>query len=222
MLVKGLESTVLGLKREFYQLENVANNQANSHTPGFKQTLSGVRDGIFSQWRDDSTGSIENTGRELDLSLPEGHYFQVESGDRVLFTRRADLKRDQEGYLTVGSGERILDANGRPVKVKDLAHTVLGSDGSVIEGGKPVAVLGRFQVSAFTSSGGALLVAHPEATVSPSNVEVRTHTLESSNVDPSLNQTELLATVGRSRIYGQASVIQDSTIDRALREMFGR
>ena len=222
MLIAGVDRMTAGLRMQFRRLEYTADNQANSSTPGFRQTLAGLRSGELSSWRDDSEGRLGLTGRGFDIALPEGVYLLVDSPGGKRYTRRGDLKVDPQGFLTLGSGERVLADNESPIRIQDFSQAVLSQDGEVTLKGKSLAKLGRYRVGELVNRGGSLLEPVPGSQVVEADDPIRTGALELSNVEIERNQTDLMETVQRARIYAQAALVQDGTVDRALREILGR
>lgn len=219
MLAQGVDRMTNGLKQEFTRLNAISQNQANLDTPGFRQTLTGLRQGKMDLWRDDTEGTVKDTGRDLDIAPAPGTYFEVQQGNQTLLTTRGDLARDQQGFLTVGSGERILDTTGSPIPVASLQSLSIDDNGIVYDGGKPQATIRRVQVSSVKELGGTLFTAADNATIVEDQGQVNLGMLLTSNADLTRNQTDLVATIHRAKIYSQAATLQDSTIDRAIREM---
>ncbi|MCA9794115.1 MAG: flagellar hook basal-body protein [Candidatus Eremiobacteraeota bacterium] len=221
MLVPGIDKVTKRLSQEFWRLDQLANNQANADTPGFQATLSGLRAGNLDQWRDGRAGTQTVTERQLDLGLPEGSYLQVKSQGVTFFTRRGDLKMDNDGYLTTGSGEQVLDASGSPIKIGKMESTRVAEDGGVYVDGKSVARIPRYTVSAMTEKGGVLFTPAPQADIAEDIRPMTVGSLERSNVEVADSMAELVATMNRARVFQNTASLQDSTVERALREMTG-
>ncbi|MGE0495016.1 MAG: hypothetical protein AB7S38_37760 [Vulcanimicrobiota bacterium] len=221
MLVPGIDKVTRRLGEEFWRLDQLANNQANADTPGFQATMSGLRAGKLEQWRDARAGSQTVTERQLDLGLPEGSYLQVKSQGVTFFTRRGDLKMDQDGFLTTGSGEQVLDATGNPIKIEKMDSTRIAEDGSVSVDGKSIGRIPRYTVSAVNEKGGVLFTPAPNADITEDIRPISAGSLERSNVEVADSMAELVATMNRARVFQTTASLQDSTVERALREMTG-
>lgn len=222
MLVKGITKVTTGLSREFMRLDAISGNQANSTTPGFHQTLTGVRQGRLDKWRDTRAGAIELTNRAQDLAPSPGNYFQVQRNGATFLTRRGDLQMDTEGYLTVGSGERLLDDAEQPIRVNNISVTEFTESGDVYVDKKIVATLGRVKVDKVIEKGGTLYTAALDAKREASTDPVMVGAVEGSNSEVARNQTDLMATINRARVYAQAATLQDGTVERALQDILGR
>lgn len=221
MLVPGIQRMATGLSQEFLRLRSISQNQANLETPGFKQTLAGLRQGTMDQWRDDQEGPVVETSRGLDIRPPSGTYFEIEKNGRTLLTRRGDLRMDDAGYLVVGSGERILNSSGAPIKVSRLDQVSIDGDGQVRDKGKVTDQIRRVRVSAVNELGGTLYSAKGDAKITEDRTPIDIGVLDGSNADLTRNQTDLVATIQRARIFTNAASLQDQTVDRAIRAMLG-
>ena len=210
-----------GLKQEFVRLRTISQNQANLDTPGFRQTLSGLRQGKMDRWRDDVQGSLKETGRGLDITPREGTFFEVQRGRETYLTTRGDLKRDAQGFLVVGSGERILDESGSTIRVESIEKLGIDEAGNVYSDGDLQTVLRRVTATEVKELGGTLFSPTDNSKITQDDGEILVGTLNSSNADLTRNQTDLVATIHRARVYTQAATLQDSTIERAIREMLG-
>ena len=222
MLVKGISKVTRGLGREFQRLEAISANQANSTTPGFHQTLTGVRQGRLDKWRDDSPGAIELTNRAQDLAPTPGNYFQVQRNGATFLTKRGDLQMDTEGFLIIGSGERLLDSTEQPIRVNNIGLTEFTESGDVYVNKKMVATVGRVKVDKVIERGGTLYTPARDAKTSASTDPVMVGAIEGSNSEVARNQTDLMATIQRARVYAQAATLQDGTIQSALQDILGR
>ena len=151
----------------------------------------------------------------------EGTFFEVERGGETFLTTRGDLRRDLQGYLTVGSGERILDQTGSPIKVESIENVSIDESGNVYSRGKLQTTLRRVIVSDVKELGGTLFSPVDNAKITEDEGEMMVGMLNTSNADLTRNQTDLVATIHRARIYTQAATLQDGTIERAIREMLG-
>ena len=221
MLVKGIQRMTNGVVDEFVRARAVAQNQANLDTPGFKQTLHGVRQGVLDRWRDDTHGPLKETGRGLDVAAPPGVYFEVEKDGQAVLTTRGDLRMDPQGFLTVGSGEKILDRAGNTIKVESLDSTTIDQSGNVYSDRKIVATLNRVRVDEVDQLGGTLFTPKVDTKIAEDTGELSIGSLTASNADLTRNQTDLIATIHRAQIYTQAATLQDGTIDRAIRALLG-
>lgn len=221
MLIKGIERMSQGLTGEFTRLRALSQNQANLDTPGFRQTLTGVRQGTVEEWRDDRQEKLKETSRDLDLAPPPGAYFEVGDGTRTFLTTRGDLDRDPEGYLVIGSGQRILDVNGSPIKVPRLEGVTIDEEGEVRYQGTTLATLNRLTADQVVENGGTLYTPADNAKLVADSRPLSVGFLCDSNAEVERNQTDLVSTIHRARVFAQAITLQDATIERAFRGILG-
>jgi flagellar hook protein FlgE len=115
-----------GLAGSERQLDVIANNLANSNTPGFKasdtyfttmlsQNLAGGSQQSVGQGVSISAintifdqGSSESTGNSTDVSIDGNGFFVVEDADgKAYYTRSGGFYVDNEGYLRDNNGYRV-------------------------------------------------------------------------------------------------------------------
>lgn len=146
---------------------NASNNLANANTSGFLADLNQFRSmPVFGEGHatrvyamderpqtDFARGSIEQTGRDLDIAVKDGGWFAVQARDgSEAYSRRGDLRFDANGMLTTGNGLPIIGNNG-PVALPPFDAVHIGSDGtiSIRPAGAPeneVAVIDRIKMIA--------------------------------------------------------------------------
>ncbi|MEM7432316.1 MAG: flagellar basal-body rod protein FlgF [Pseudomonadota bacterium] len=121
------------------------NNLANISTTGFRADLhafsSSPIDGpgvetrvnavVESYGTDMSSGSIVNTGRDLDIAIQGDGFIAVQSADGgEAYTRAGDLRVEPGGLLTTGSGHLVL-GNGGPIALPPSVSLTIGGDGTI-------------------------------------------------------------------------------------------
>jgi len=120
------------------RLQIISNNLANSNTVGYKQDhgqfqisdLSAFPDestqtsvelnesqadlfwNQFSVYTDHSSGSLKNTGNDLDLALVGKGFFCVQTPDGTHYTRKGDFTLNADGILVTRSGLPVLGEGG--------------------------------------------------------------------------------------------------------------
>jgi flagellar basal-body rod protein FlgF len=195
--------------KEILQAQAANNsNLANASTVGFRADLSAFQTqqvtgaGLPSRayatdasvgW-DASSGTLQTTGRALDVSVRGPGWIAVQSNDgSEAYTRAGDLRLDANGMLTTALGNPVLGDSGA-ISVPPQSAIAIGADGSVsiVPQGQPAAsisTVGRIKLvnppaaqltrgadGLFRSTGGAPVVAD-------ANVRLAPGTLESSNVN---------------------------------------
>ncbi len=131
-------------------LDVVANNLANTRTPGYTpdralfssylneelaaQTREGAR--AFAQvrmagnWRSDAPGPLRSTGNPLDLAIQGEGFFRVQTPQGERLTRAGAMQRLPDGTLATADGHPLLDENGRPIVLPE-GQVAVASDGTV-------------------------------------------------------------------------------------------
>jgi flagellar basal-body rod protein FlgF len=183
-------------------------NLANANTNGFKadlsafQTQSVVGAGLPSRayatndsagW-DASSGSLDATGRELDVAVKGPGWIAVQASDGTeAYTRAGDLRVDPDGNLMTATGNNVLSDSG-PITVQAYTSINIGTDGSV-------SIVPRGQTPFTISTVGRIKLVNPPASQmqrgadglfrstsgqeldADSSVHLVSGTLESSNVN---------------------------------------
>jgi len=142
-----------------------SNNLANASTTGFKAQLvdsqsapvngpglpSRVNAQLLDQGWDSTSGTISQTGRDLDVALKDGDWLAVQASDgSEAYTRAGNLSVDAYGQLITGGGQPVLGDNG-PISVPAYSSIKIGGDGtiSIVPQGQTantVATVGRLKV----------------------------------------------------------------------------
>ncbi len=114
----GFSQALSGLNAAAQNLDVVGNNIANSQTYGFKgsgvqfadvYTGSDVGQGVrvAAVLQDFSGGTLESTGRNLDLGINGDGFLRFKQDDQVVYSRNGQLTMTPDGYLENASGARL-------------------------------------------------------------------------------------------------------------------
>ncbi|HEY6452793.1 MAG TPA: flagellar basal-body rod protein FlgF [Steroidobacteraceae bacterium] len=187
-----------------------ANNQnlANANTTGFRadlsafQTQSVVGAGLPSRayatndmtgW-DSSSGSLDATGRDLDVAIKGPGWIAVQASDGTeAYTRAGDLHVDPSGALMNAAGNTVLGDSG-PITVPPYTSIHIGGDGSVSivplgQTAMTISTVGRIKLvnppaaELARGSDGLFRSTTGEEVSSDASVHLISGTLESSNVN---------------------------------------
>jgi flagellar basal-body rod protein FlgF len=183
-------------------------NLANANTNGFKadlmafQTQSVVGAGLPSRayatndssgW-DASSGSLDATGRDLDVAVQGSGWIAVQASDGTeAYTRAGDLHVDAQGNLLTATGANVLSDNG-PITVPQFQSINVGTDGSVSivplgQTAQTVSTIGRIKLVNPTSdqlqrgADGLFRSTNGQEIDSDASVHLASGMLESSNVN---------------------------------------
>jgi flagellar basal-body rod protein FlgF len=185
-----------------------SNNLANINTTGFRADFEqfrsmpvfgeGLPSRVYSMSErpqtDYQTGSIQSTGRELDISVQGEGFIAVQGKDgREGYTRAGDLHVMENGQLVTGTGLAVMGEGG-PIAIPPAEKIEIGSDGTISirplgDDAQALAVLDRIKLvkpdlqKVFKDSDG--LMRMQDGTDAPLDAEVKvaSGTLESSNVN---------------------------------------
>ena len=221
----GLNIAAAGMVAEQVQQDQLANDLANSQTPGYKpastdqtsfgalllsNTSSGSAIGsIFTGVEarkgitDLTQGNLNHTGRPLDFAIAGAGFFAVQTPAGVQYTRNGQFSVNRAGLLVDGAGDTVLGQTGAPIPV--------GAAGSV-----PTTALGVFAVTnpsqlgdnnfSGTAAGrgsGSVLSGELEA----SAVDMtRTYTHMQSNLDAYQAGQQSISVIGQTLAESAASV----------------
>ena len=183
-------------------------NLANANTNGFRADLSAFQTqsvagaGLPSRayatsdstgW-DSSSGSLDATGRDLDVAIKGPGWIAVQAGDGTeAYTRAGDLRTDPSGALLTATGNMVLGDSG-PITVPPYSSIHIGGDGSVSivprgQTAMTISTVGRIKLvnppaSELTRGSDGLFRTNTGTEASPdATVHLIAGTLESSNVN---------------------------------------
>jgi flagellar basal-body rod protein FlgF len=219
---RGLYIAASGMLAEQRRQDQIANDLANSATPGYKadrttqtsfnslllaNSVTGAVIGaqgtaveVDSVQTDFTPQPARDTGEPLDFAVVGEGFFAVQSAAGVRYTRNGQFTADAQGRLVTAQGDPVLGRNGRPLAV--------GADGRVDPRLVQVVALtdprkeGDSLVSGTPAAGGAV-------------GQVRAGALEASGADATRAMVDMITSM-RAYEAGQ-KVIQtiDSTLGKA-------
>jgi flagellar basal-body rod protein FlgF len=187
----GLYIAAQGMLAEQARQDALANDLANSSTPGYKpetlvqesfgaMLLSNAQNGqavgtiesgvkIGQESVDMTPAALEPTGNVLDFAIVGPGFFAVRTAQGVQYTRNGQFSESSKGIL--------VDQNGDPVLTQNGAQIQVGSSGTV-----PTSALGVFNVPKPTEIGNNNFTGATAGRVAGATVE--SGQLEGSGVDP--------------------------------------
>lgn len=158
-------TAMTGAKHILEQQATTSHNLANATTTGFRAQLDSFRavpvigEGMPTRafvvdatvGTDFSPGSMQSTGRELDVAIQGKGWLVVQKDDgSEAFTRHGSLKVSENGVLQTQGGLN-LQGDGGPITIPPDVSIAIGNDGtvsSIPSGSKPnaVQILGRLKL----------------------------------------------------------------------------
>ncbi len=183
-MIRALYTAASGMTAQQLNLDNIANNLANSSTSGFQQrrlafsdllyqnavmpgsaatqqttNAAGLQIGLGVRPTTTETiqtqGDFNTTGNPLDLAISGGGFFQVLlPNGQTGYTRSGSFHPDAQGNIVTGDGNPIQPAVTVP---PDATTVTVGSDGTVtvVQPGQTQATqVGSIQLALFVNPGG--------------------------------------------------------------------
>lgn len=241
-MIKGIYNTAASMVPRVRKQEVIANNMANAETAGYKQdslflrvfknqpevkslkNLSGPSWGvrmIDKLFVDHTEGSLEATGRDLDVAIQGDGFFVVETPTGEAYTRNGNFTLSPDGTMVNADGFPVLSEGG-PITLTDEKVTI-GTDGVVTLGNTNVSrlrIVGFEDVGELIKTSGTLFTAPVNVIpIAPTTMNVRQGYLEKSNVNV---MREMVDMIDSYRMFetGQKMIqIQDDTLSKAVNEL---
>jgi flagellar basal-body rod protein FlgF len=203
-----------GAKATMQRQDILANNLANVSTVGFRAELAAFRavpvQGTGASTRvyalestvgyDDASGTMQQTGRNLDVAMKGNGWLSVQALDGTeAYTRAGSLDVSADGTLVTRSGLPVL-GDGGPISIPANSQVSIAADGTISAIGTngkntpvgklklvtPEAPMERGTDGLFRVSGGGDLSADP-------NARLQDGALEGSNVSPVETMVAMIA-----------------------------
>lgn len=173
-----------GLAAQDAKMAAISNNLANVNTTGFKRdsvmfsdlfyqnertpgslldqnntSPTGIQFGrgvkIVGTQKEFTTGSIQNTGKALDVAITGQGFFQIETptGD-IAYTRAGNLQRNQDGVITNAAGLPLIPQIELPANTKDIQIAKDGTVTATVGGEVQPVELGQITLVNFVNPAG--------------------------------------------------------------------
>jgi len=185
-----------------------SNNLANVNTTGFRADFEqfrsqpvfgeGLPTRVYSMSERPQTdyqqGSIQSTGRELDISVQGEGFIAVQGKDgREGYTRAGDLQITASGQLVTGTGLSVMGEGG-PIAIPPSEKMEIGADGTISiraigSEANALTVLDRIKLvkpelsNVFKDADGLMRLQDGSNAPLDATIKVASGTLESSNVN---------------------------------------
>jgi flagellar basal-body rod protein FlgF len=218
---RGLYIAASGMLSEMARQDILANDLANSSTPGYKadraeqrsfqdvllqNTQTGATVGpigpgsyIARQNTDFTPAPAKDTGQDLDFAIEGDGFFSVRTPQGQRFTRNGSFQTGPNGLLVDQLGNQVMDQRGQPIKV--------AADGTV-----DPAKLGIYTVNGARKAGDSNFTGTAAGKATGS---VRSGALEGSGVDPAHAMIDMMTSL-RAYESGQKAIQTiDSTLEQA-------
>jgi len=217
------------------QMETIANNIANSSTPGYKgeqmlfveylsqtesgDTVSYVQD--IAVVRDYSEGDFVKTGNTFDMAIHGEGWFVVDTPDGNAYTRNGHFMLNEKGQLATTGGHTVLNDKGTPITITAGDGAIEVSTDGTISG--KTGDKGRFNIVTFENQKSLQKAADSLfKTDEPSKPALKAKIIqgmvESSNVQPIVEVTNMISAM-RSYESSQQYVKGDDSLLREAIEV---
>lgn len=171
-MLEGLYAAASGMSAQQQQLDAVSNNIANQSTDGYHSEQVAFSDLLYSEvdeagtdtrtgagaaaidiGSDEAAGSLQQTGKPLDLAIDGPGYFQVKQpGGQTLLTRDGAFSADANGRLVTAEGAYVQPPITLPAGVS-AQQVSIASNGEVKAAGR---TLGRIAIVEVPAPNGLL------------------------------------------------------------------
>ena len=221
-MFQGFYNLTSGMLTQTRKLNVISNNMANVTTPGFKSdtfTQKSFKDELMYRtgnlykndpqpigtmtWKvvadgnvtDYTEGGFSTTESPLDVCIIGSGFFQIDTGNGMVYTRDGSFSLDDEGYLYLSGVGRVQGENGSIRLSTD--QIAIDSDGTIVDQNTG-ASLGKLNLVDFTDYQTQLAKSTNNvftATVQPQQAQasVRQKALEDSNVDAISEMTDMMS-----------------------------
>jgi flagellar basal-body rod protein FlgF len=217
---RGLYIAATGMVAEQVRQDQIANDLANSSTPGYKADKSTQRSfgdillsntvtgqvvgplGMGAQidriYTDTTEAPVRDTGEPTDMAIVGDGWFGIQTPQGTRYTRNGQFQLSPQGNLIDSLGNQVMGRNGGPVRAQ--------ADGTV-----DPTQLGVFNVTNPRKVGDSYVTG---AAGGQATGTVRVGALESSNATPSRAMVDMIASF-RAYEAGQRVI---RTIDSSLQK----
>ncbi len=219
------------MRAEIETLDSIAQNSANTNTPGFKSQRSVLSSETFSALLqsgqnissdvksfDASPGKLDVTENPLNLAIVGEGWFLVDSGNEEVLTRNGLFKLDDNGNLVIQQGFPVLGENGRIFLESD--NFVVERNGDLLSDGVVIDRLAIYQIDghAIESIGNGLY--RPTGPVQlMEQANILQGALETSNVDTAADMVRLVETTRHIESLQRAIISYDQMIESAISDL---
>ena len=240
-MLQGLYAAASGMEAQQNQFDAISNDMANVDTTGYQSTQVGFQDLLYSTGglaatgsnvatgagassaivgRDQTEGSLQTTGRPLDVAISGPGYLQVRRNDGTIgLTRNGALQLDAQGQLTNQEGNPLVP----PIKLPagaSLSQLKIAADGVVTANGTAAGTLAIVNVPApnqLQPDGNSMftVTAGSGATRAAAGSSLVQGSLEGSNVDVAHDMSTMIQSERAYQMASKAIQYQDQMLQIA-------
>ncbi|MBR5229693.1 MAG: flagellar hook-basal body protein [Firmicutes bacterium] len=234
-MFQGFYNLTSGMLTQSRRLNVISNNMVNVTTPGYKSdtfTQRTFHDEMMYRtgnmgkreeealgsltWKtvpggnvtDYSEGGFSLTESPLDVCIIGSGFFQIDTGEEMVYTRNGSFSLDDEGYLTLSGAGRVQGEMGDILLMTD--KIAIDADGSIVDENTGQ-YLGRISLVDFADyqtdlekAAGNVFTANGQPL--PSQASLKQKALEDSNVEVISEMTEMITS--QRSLQSAAQVLQ--------------
>jgi flagellar basal-body rod protein FlgG len=155
-MIRALWTAATGMNAQQINQDVIANNLANINTVGFKKSRADFQDLMYQIYKKPgaetsegnqlpigmeigmgvkpvatqkmfSQGDYQQTDNDLDWAIEGDGFFQIDHGDRTVYTRAGSFKIDKDGYVCNSDGLKLIPEVSIP---SETVHFTLDSGGT--------------------------------------------------------------------------------------------
>jgi flagellar basal-body rod protein FlgF len=208
-----------GLRSRMESLDMLGNNLANASSNGFKmdrefyslyspEMAGSTLPTIDREWIDLKQGTIQTTGKPLDLALDGKGFFVVSGQSGPLYTRSGNFRISPAGAVVTQEGYALQLSDGKPLILPSADGLSITDDGAVVQQGQTVGKLKIVDLpgsDSLVKQGATYFRAtDPAAAPSPAAAAVRQHALESSNVNTAESAVRMVSVMRQFEMLQKA------------------
>jgi flagellar basal body rod protein FlgG len=218
-------------------LDMLANNLANASTSGFKMdqeyyTLYSAEDAaggsitmpeINREWTDLRQGTLQTTGKPLDLALDGKGFFVVSGPSGPLYTRNGSFRLSSTGTVQTAEGHALQLSDGKPLRLNSVEDLSVSADGTVLQKNQPLGKLNVVDVpDGMLVKEGAAYFRLSQPGQTPATVAsgvLRQGALESSNVNTAESAVRMIGIMRQFEMLQRAITIGSEMNRKAAEEV---
>jgi flagellar basal body rod protein FlgG len=224
-----------GMRARMESLDMLANNIANTSTAGYKAdrefyslySAAASDDGglaplIEKPWTDFAQGTLQLTGKPLDIALKGAGFFAVNGPSGPLYTRNGSFQVSASGEVVSAEGYPLRLTGGVPLQSQSKTPMEIDVNGIVQQDGIALGTLEivNFPPDEITKQGISMFRALEGATaVAADGVEVQQGKLEGSNVPSAESSVRLIAIMRHFEMLQKTITIGGEMNRRALEDV---
>lgn len=234
-MADGIYAAAAGMAAQQTRMDAIANDLANSDTPGYKSERVAFEDLVYGSeggvpvgsgaaaltaGRTTTQGVLQDSSDPLSLAIDGPGFFQIRRPDGTVgLTRDGSFELDASGSLVTTQGDRLVPPITVPSGTQPSAVTI-GTNGSVTVAGR---IVGQINLVNVPAPGGLLAVGNSTYLATAASgaasplaagaTKIQQKQLEASDVDPATAMTDLLDaqqsyTLASQAIQTQSQMLQ--------------